>query len=160
MYGLPSPSSGSICTEFLAAGTFVVYEGHIHARWGRYRIVAVAEHRSGPRYDLSSYRDNAVALHGASRGSIAAIPAGAPHRVLDPIERIDAVVQLRSQADAALTIDPQLTLTVLNLLADARFVEAEVRLSHAELAAGILSLTAFRHRIERLLIRGNDESYL
>jgi hypothetical protein len=160
MYGLPSPSSGSTCKEFLAVGAFVVYEGHLRAKWGRYRVVAVAEHHSGARYDLASYHDDTVVLHGAGRRSIAAIPAGAPHRVLDPIERIDAVLALRSQAEAALAIDPQLTLTVLNLLSVARFVEAEVRLSHAELAAGVLSLTAFRHRIEHLVIRGNDESYL
>ena len=163
MYGLPSPSSGDICTRPITVGAFVVYEGRLHSEWGRYRVVGITEHSSGSRYNLSSYHDDTVVLSGVSRGSIAAIPAGVPHQVLNPAGRINAVLQQRAQAssDSEHThVDPELSSTVLSLLACNRFVEAEVHLLRAELALGILAAQTFRERIEQLLIRGDDASYL
>lgn len=162
MYGLPNPSVGEIGAVPPAVGDLVVYQGSLEEAWGRYRVVAVTEHTLGNRYDLSHYRDDAVVLRRVSRRSIAVIPAGATHRVDNPVGRIDAVLRRRvgiARATDLAHVD-QLPSTMLTLLALNRYVEAEAHLLHAEQAIEILSPAAFRHRIEQLRIRGNDESYL
>jgi hypothetical protein len=162
MYGLPTPSAGEIGAMSPAVGDFVVYEGSLDKAWGRYRVVAITEHNPGSRYDLSPYRDDSVVLRGVSRRSIAVIPAGPAHRVDNPVERIDAVLRRRVGLVGATDIAhvDKLPSTMLTLLALNRHVEAETYLLRAEHATEILSTAAFRHRIEQLRIRGNDESYL
>lgn len=101
-------------------------------------------------------------LRNVSRRSIALVPAGLVHRVDNPVDRIDAVLRRRIgngvQTNEA-HVD-KLPSTTLSLLALNRYVEAESLLLHAELATQVLSAAAFRHRLEQLRIRGNDESYL
>ncbi|MEU3650994.1 hypothetical protein AB0E59_47095 [Lentzea sp. NPDC034063] len=162
MYGLPSPSIGEFGAVSPAFGDYVVYEGSVLEAWGRYRVVEITENPSGDRYSLSTYQDDFVVLRRVSCRSIATIPFGHVHRVLNPVERIEAV--LRRCAEEGVTIDiaddEQLSTHVLSLLASNRHVEADAHLLRAEMASGILTAPAFRYRIGQLRIRGNDESYL
>lgn len=162
MYGLPSPSIGEFGAAPPVFGDYVVYEGSRLAAWGRYRVVEVTESLSGDRYSLSTYQDDLVVLRRVSRRSIATIPFGYPHRVLDPVERIEAVLRRCAEESVSIDIgdDEQLSTNVLSLLACNRYVEADAYLLRAEMASGILTAPAFRYRIGQLRIRGNDASYL
>lgn len=162
MYGLPSPSVGELGAASPTVGDYVVYEGRLDEFWGRYRVAAITEYPHGHSYNLSSYRDDALLLRNVSRRSIALVPAGLVHRVDNPVDRIDAVLRRRIGHGVETNVAhvDKLPSTMLSLLALNRYVEAESLLLHAELATQILSAAAFRHRVEQLRIRGNDESYL